>query len=93
MPGPHRNLLRRPAKPALGNGRLQRQCKRAFGALGGQISTSDAISWCYRAVTWGERSRNGFNVAARRALESIGAVRVGRVPPYGAWLWRLPDDG
>jgi hypothetical protein len=41
MPAQHRNLSRRPAKPALGNGRVQRQCRRAFGP----ISTSVAICW------------------------------------------------
>jgi hypothetical protein len=26
-----------------------------------------------------------------RRLTEIGAVKVRRVPPYGAWLWRLRE--
>jgi hypothetical protein len=90
IPGWRRNLLRRLAKPALGNGRVQRQCRRALWAHG-TVSTSDAIAWSYRELMWGAPRRNALNVAARRALESIGAVRVGRAKTIGRpWLWRLP---
>jgi hypothetical protein len=85
----HPNLLRRPAKPALGAGRVQTQCRRCFYAFEGVISTSDAISWAY---PWAERRPNGLNVSARRALVSIGAQRVGRASTIGRpWLWRLPS--
>lgn len=86
-----RNLSHRLAKPSLGRGRIQRQCRRALWALG-TASTSDAIAWSYREVMWGERSRH-FNRAAIRALTSIGAVRVGRAKTIGRpWLWRLKDS-
>ena len=87
--GSRRNLLHRPARPALGNGRLQKQCRRCLRTLG-TASTSDAIAWSYRELMWAPRLR-AFTVAVYRALRSINAVRIARVPPYGAWLWRLPD--
>jgi hypothetical protein len=42
------NLTLRPAKPALGNGRVQIQCKRAFIAFDGPISSSDGTLICMR---------------------------------------------
>jgi hypothetical protein len=83
IPGHNRNLSRRPARPAAGNGRVQRQCVRAFIAHDGQISTSTAIAWSYRELMWGAPSRNTLNRAVRRALESIGAKRVGRANTRG----------
>jgi len=46
-------------------------------------------------LIWGDPRRNDFNRAARRALEAIGAVRVGRAQTIGRpHLWRFPDpDG
>jgi hypothetical protein len=83
-----RNLSRRLPKPALGNGRVQTQSKRCFCAFGDVISTSDAISWAFPRA---DRRTNNFNRSVRRALMSIGAVRVGRAKTMGRpWLWRLP---
>jgi hypothetical protein len=84
------NLSRRPAKPALGNGRVQRGALRALIASG-DASTSEIAEWTHaRARAYGELSDNHTR-AARRALSQI-ADRVKRVPPYGVWLWRLRDE-
>jgi hypothetical protein len=89
-PWVHNPSLRR-VNPARLNGRLQRICCRALMVHGGTITTSKAIDWCYRKLAWGAPRRNAHRDAVRRAMLSIGAVKVARVPPYGAWLWRLPD--
>jgi hypothetical protein len=82
------NLARRPAKPALGNGRVQRGALRA---LNGEATTSEVAEWTHvRARAYGELSDNHTR-AARRVLSRI-ADRVKRVPPYGAWLWRARDN-
>jgi hypothetical protein len=79
------NLSRRPAKPALNRGRVQRGALRALWVLG-IASTSEIAEWTHaRARAYGERSDNHTR-AARRVLSRI-ADRVKRVPPYGAWLW------
>jgi hypothetical protein len=60
----------------------------------GTASTSDVIAWSYRALMDGAPRKNALNVSARRALESIGAVKIGRASTRGRpWLWRLPDSG
>lgn len=92
IPASGRNLSRRPARPAAGNGRVQRQCARAFIAHGGPISTSTAIAWSYRELLWGAPSRNALNRSVRRALASIGAIRIGRASTRGRpCIWKLPD--
>jgi len=46
------NLARRPAKPALGNGRVQRGALRA---LNGEATTSEVAEWTHvRARAYGE---------------------------------------
>jgi len=65
-----RNLRHRLAKPAKGNGRLQKACRRGLWASDGQISLSTATEWA------GARRDN-----VRRALRSIGAVEWG-----GIWI-------
>jgi len=85
-PQPRSNLSRIAAK---GNGRVQRQCRRAL-LVHGTISTSDAIAWAYRELMWGAPRRNTLNRATRRALASIGAVKVGRAATVGRpWLWEM----
>src|SRR5262249_56329947 len=86
-----RNLLRRPAQPALGRGRLQILCRRAILSHGGTISTSLAIEWCYRQLQWQPKRKNAFNVAARRALASVGAVKAGWAAkgPGRSWAWEV----
>jgi hypothetical protein len=84
-----RNLSRRPATPAEGNGRVQRQCRRALLAHDGPISTSEAIAWSYRELIWGAPSKDSLSRAVRHALTSIGAVRIGRAKTIGRpYLWR-----
>src|SRR5262249_22932062 len=92
--GSHRNLSARPEKPARGNGRLQRLARRALFVHGGQISTTTAVKWARCELMWGERSRGDFSRAARRALASLGAVRVGRSPKGRGRpiLWRLKPE-
>jgi hypothetical protein len=42
-----RNFTHRPAKPALGNGRIQRAIKRAETVYGAVITTAQALEWAY----------------------------------------------
>jgi hypothetical protein len=55
-------------------GPTQRQARRALIALG-IASTSEVMEWTRR-----RSNRRWHHRSARRALESVGAVRVGRVP-------------
>src|SRR5262245_31244882 len=74
-----RNLLRRPARPALGRGRLQILCRRALLTHGGTISTSTAIEWCYPQLRWQPKRKNAFNVAVRQALTVCGCCEGGAI--------------
>src|SRR5215831_8438608 len=87
-----RNLSRRLAKPARLRGRVQRAAERVL-CLYGTATTSDVIDYAYalQLLMLGERRRNDFNRAARRSLESIGAVKVARKKANGPWLWRLEE--
>jgi hypothetical protein len=89
-----RNLRFRPAKPALGNGRLQRQVARACIVAGTPIvSSSTFYAWAYAGkklrgepVSWGHRS------SVKRILRTI-ATPVGRANTIGRpLLWKLNDD-
>jgi hypothetical protein len=61
-------------------------------ALGGFASTSAVLDWtAYRKRAVGRRVPRWDCATARRALEQIGAERVRRVPPHGAWVWRLRE--
>jgi hypothetical protein len=84
-----RNLSRRLPKPAQGNGRVQRACRRAL-LVHGTASTSEVIAWAYarRLLIGGDGRRNDFNRAVRRALEAVGAVKVRRAATIGKpWIW------
>jgi hypothetical protein len=85
----HPNLRLRPVKPALGRGRIQRQVRRAFMASDSPVlSSSDIYRWVYprkKRPRWLERW--SVFVVLRKECH-----RVGRTPPYGAWLWRLRDQ-
>jgi hypothetical protein len=81
------NLQRRPAKPALGNGRIQRAVRRAF-YFGSELTSSAIYDWVY------PRRRHLLSQAHRHSVRRVlmtMADPVERVPPYGAWLWRLRD--
>jgi hypothetical protein len=88
-----RNLLRRPAKPALGNGRVQVGVERALIAHnGGPITTSIAVEWAYALRRYqGKPIKSQHLVYVRRALDRA-AVRVGRVWPGGV-VWRAKEPG
>jgi hypothetical protein len=66
------NLQRRPAKPALGNGRIQRAVRRAF-YFRSEVSSSEVYDWVY------PRRRNLLTQAhrhsARRVLMTIADDR------------------
>ena len=88
-----RNLRHRLAAPAKLNGRLQKQARTALHALGGEASTADIMQWCFAMKFHAnERVAHWDYQSVRRALEAIGAVRVGRAPTIGRpWIWRLKD--
>src|SRR5262245_30828226 len=86
----HPNLALRPAKPALLNGRVQRLARNALIALG-EASTSQILRWtCGMKLHQGGRIANHDDRSARRALDQIGAVRVGRATTIGRpFIWTL----
>jgi hypothetical protein len=81
------NLRRRPRAPNKGRGRLQVQIRRAF--LSADTQTSSAVyDWCFARCRHRITQRHRHSVW--RILMTI-ADPVARVPPYGAWLWRLRE--
>jgi hypothetical protein len=85
-----RNLRKKPAKPALGRGRLQRQCRRAFLAEGEELTTTTILDWAY-CRRRGSPLPLGLYWALHRALRQIGAVPIGRAGTLGRPIvWRLP---
>jgi hypothetical protein len=82
----HPNLRRRPHAPNAGRGRLQAAVRRAFIAAGGEpVPSSVFYDWSYPG-------RNRLSQLHRHAVWRVlvkVADPIGRVPPYGAWLWRL----
>jgi hypothetical protein len=73
------NLLLRPAKPAKGNGRVQKALKRLAQAVQREISTSEGKAWT-----------GSHRIAVRHALTSLGARIVGRAKTVGRpSLWLL----
>jgi hypothetical protein len=80
----------RPIKPALGNGRLQRQISRAFVATGAALSTSQLLDWCYaRKRMLGERISDGHRWSVRRVCR-VQCEPVGRADTIGRpILWKL----
>jgi hypothetical protein len=84
-----RNLRRRPAAPAKGRGRLQRQIVRAFMVHGSPLSVSVILDWCYARRRSGLGSGHYWSV--RRVLRQR-ADRVNRATTRGRpWLWRLRE--
>jgi hypothetical protein len=83
------NLRLRPAKPALGRGRIQRQIRRAFLANDAKpLTSSEIYRWVYpRKERYGWLDRWSVLLA----LRSLGALRMGRAKTPGhPWLWKLP---
>jgi hypothetical protein len=90
---PH-NLRKRPRAPAKDRGRVQTAIKRAFRAHGADVLTSSAIyDWTHVRRRLGRRKSMPFGVYSRtlRTLRTL-ADPVKRVPPHGAWLWRLRNS-
>ena len=76
------------AAPKPRTGRLQRQVRRCFMALGSTVRTSDLADWC-----WAEQRLHGRPItrwqrlSTARAAKSVGAAPVSR--GYREWLWQL----
>ena len=87
----HPNLRKRPRTPAKGRGTVQRAIKRAFAATSASALTSTQIyDWAHVRRRLGHRKSMPFGVYSR-TLRTLRAMcdPVKRVPPHGAWLWRL----
>jgi hypothetical protein len=72
---------------------VQLAAQRVLHIYGG-ASTADVIDYAYalRLLMLQERRRDTFARASRRALASIGAIKVGRAKTIGRpWLWRLEE--
>ena len=69
-------------------GRLQRQVRRCFMAVGSTVRTRDLHGWCWaRQLLLGQPIRRSQRLHVARAARSVGAVRVGR--DGRQWVWRL----
>src|SRR5262245_59914368 len=78
----------RPPQPKLGRGHIQLAAKRLF-CIQDAITTAELVDWAYCART--EPLKSYHYKDCRRALTSIGAVRIGRAASTGRpWIWTLP---
>jgi hypothetical protein len=69
-------------------GRLQRQVRRCFLAVGATVRTADLADWCWpRQLLLGQPIRRSQRLHIARAARSVGAVRVAR--DGRQWLWQL----
>jgi len=82
--------LNRPPQPALDSGRVQKRIRRAYVATGKLVlSTSELMRWTHpRPGGNRDNHRRAIRGAAKRYCDPVA-----RVPPYGAWLWRLRNTG
>jgi hypothetical protein len=87
----YRNLRRRPVKPALNNGRVQRAIRRAFLMEGREVLSSDEIYDYTHARRRMQHKKLGSYCQPLRTLRSM-CVPIRKVPPHGAWLWRLRNS-
>ena len=93
----HPNLRKRPSAPSKDRGPVQRAIRRAFAASDTEVLTSSSIyDWAYVRRRRGRRKSMPFGVYSR-TLRTLRTLRtmcepVERVPPHGAWLWRLRDS-
>jgi hypothetical protein len=87
-----RNLRRRPAAPSKGRGPVQVRIRRAFIASGADVlSGSEIYDWTHaRRRVERKRLPAGVYGRTRRTLRTM-CEPIKRVPPYGAWTWRLKD--
>jgi hypothetical protein len=90
------NLALRPAKPALGRGRVQAGVKRAFLATGKPVlSTTELLAWTHPRPIWVRRRnpRNYQRRAIRRVCKRL-CICVGHGSGIGRpILLRLRNDG
>jgi len=87
----HRNLRNRPPTPSKGRGPVQVRIRRAFIASGAEVLSSTQIyDWTHSRRRQSRRKKLPFGVYWR-TLKTLRAMcePVERVPPHGAWLWRL----
>jgi hypothetical protein len=89
-----RNLRLRPAKPALGRGRLQVQIRRAFVVHGSMVTSSQVYNWTHakRRLMLGKPLTTRHRYSVWRILVAI-ADPVDRGTSIGRpWLWRLRNS-
>ena len=87
----HRNLRRRPPAPSKGRGPVQVRIRRAFTASGAEALTSTQIyDWAHvrRRLGRCKTLPDGIYSRTLRTLRTM-CEPIERVPPHGAWLWRL----
>ena len=90
----HRNLRNRPPTPSKCRGPVQVRIRRAFMASGAEVLSSTQIyDWTHSRRRQSRRKKLPFGVYSR-TLRTLRAMcePVERVPPHGAWLWRLRDN-
>ena len=69
-------------------GRLQRQVRRCFMAVGATVRTADLHQWCWaRQLLLGQPIRRSQRLHIARAARSVGAARVRREGRQ--WVWQL----
>jgi len=88
------NLKRRPLRPAAGNGRLEQMARRLLD-FRGEVTVREIIEYGYadRLLLRREQIKRWFYWACRRALESIGAIRIRRLSSIGRpWIWAMPQQ-
>jgi hypothetical protein len=89
-----RNFRKSLLRPAKGNGRVMRACRRAFLCHDGIVSTSQCIDWAYspRLLMEGSKRHDHFNRTVRNALVALGATKVERLRTGKgrSWVWSAP---
>jgi hypothetical protein len=72
---------------------LQVQIRRAFLVHGPVVSSSSIYDWCYarRRLMLGKPLTMPHCYSVWRILVTM-ADPIERVPPHGAWLWRLRNS-
>jgi hypothetical protein len=88
------NLRKRPSTPSKGRGPVQVRIRRAFIASGAEVlSSSEIYNWSHVRRRLGRRKTMPLGIYWR-TLTTLRAMcdPIGRVPPYGAILWRLRAD-
>jgi hypothetical protein len=74
--------------PPLG-GPLQRGCRFCFAAHDGEVTTSKLAEWPRPEIVYSGGKPSYWRMRShRRALKSIGAVKVRRIG-RSEWVWRL----